>query len=125
MRFLSMLKMDENLSDTIGNPPPALFAAIGAFAAEVAREGLLVEQGGLLPSAAGALIHVDNGRLEIQDGPFTEAKELVGGYSIADFRSREEAVAFSRRFMQVHIDTWPGFVGTCEIRQLMEFDGQG
>ena len=124
MRYLSMLKMDENLAAEIGPPPPALFAAIGRFAEDVAREGLLVEQGGLLPSAAGALISVDGGRLEIQDGPFAEARELVGGYSICDFRSKEDAVEFSRRFMQLHIDTWPGFRGTCELRQLMEFDGR-
>ena len=121
MRYLSMLKMDENLGAKIGPPPPALFAAIGQFAEDVAREGLLVEQGGLLPSAAGALITVDSGRMEILDGPFAEARELVGGYSIVDFRSKEEAVEFSRRFMQLHIDNWPGFVGTCELRQLMEF----
>jgi hypothetical protein len=52
------------------------------------------------------------------DGPFTEAKELVGGYAVIEVRSKVEAVELARRLMQIHRDHWPGWEGSCEVRQL-------
>jgi hypothetical protein len=118
MRFLTMIKSDESMP--AGPPPPALFEAIGALGEQAARDGILLDQGGLLPSAAGALIRVADGNVTVFDGPFADAKELIGGYAMFDVRSKEEAVEQARRFMQVHADHWPGFEGVCEVRQVMD-----
>lgn len=118
MRFMTMVKFDESLPT--GPPPPGLFQAMGEFAAEGARNGTLVDQGGLLPSSAGAIVSLADGTIKAVDGPFTEAKELVGGYAVLEVRSKAEAVELARRLMQIHKDHWPGWEGSCEVRQLME-----
>jgi hypothetical protein len=71
MRFMTMVKFDESLP--MGPPPPALFEVMGEFAAEGARNGTLIDQGGLLPSATGAIVSLANGTIKAVDGPFTEA----------------------------------------------------
>jgi hypothetical protein len=116
MRFMTMVKFDESLP--AGPPPPELFQAMGEFAAE--GDGTLVDQGGLLPSAAGAIVSLADGTIKAIDGPFTEAKELVGGYAVLEVRSKAEAVELARRLMQLHKDHWPGWEGSCEVRQLGE-----
>jgi hypothetical protein len=118
MRFMTMVKFDESLP--AGPPPAELFQAMGEFAAEGARTGTLVDQGGLLPSAAGAIVSLANGTIKAVDGPFAEAKELVGGYAVLEVRSKAEAVELAKRLMQLHKDHWPGWEGSCEVRQLGE-----
>jgi len=118
MRFLNMIKSDESMP--AGPPPPSLMAAIAELGEQATKDGTLLDQGGLLPSAAGALLRVSNGKVTVTDGPFTEAKELVGGYAMFQLRSKEEAIEQARRFMQVHAEHWPGFEGVCEVRQIME-----
>lgn len=121
MRFLLMVKMDESMP--AGPPPPSLFAGIGELGEQAIKDGTLLEQGGLAPSAAGALVRVADGKVTVIDGPFTEAKEVVGGYSMFDLRSKEEAIEAARRFMQLHADHWPGVEATCEVRQITgDFD---
>lgn len=117
MRFMSLIKFDESMS--YGPPPPALFAAMGEFAQEGAINGTLVEQGGLGSSAEGAIVSLVNGSISTHDGPFTEAKELIGGYAVIEVRSKEEAVELARRLLQIHLDNWPGWEGSCEVRQIM------
>ena len=75
-----------------GRTPPALFAAIGEFGEQATKDGILVDQGGLMPSAAGALVRVSGGKITVIDGPFTEAKEIIGGYATFQVRSKEEAI---------------------------------
>lgn len=118
MRFMTMIKMEED--GPFGQTPPAVYEAMAAFDQEGRMNGTLVESVGLLPSAAGAIVSLADGRIKAVDGPFTEAKELVGGYAIIDVRSREEAVELGRRLLQIHLDHWPGWEGSCEIRQLAE-----
>jgi hypothetical protein len=118
MRFMTMVKFDESLP--MGPPPQELVQAMGEFAAEGARNGTLVDQGGLLPSAAGAIVSLADGTIKAVDGPFTEAKELIGGYAVIEVRSKAEAVELARRLMQIHKDHWPGWEGSCEVRQLGE-----
>lgn len=120
MRYMAMLKFDESLP--VGPPPPELGQAMGEYAAEGARNGTLVDQGGLLPSAAGAIVSLVDGTIKAVDGPFTEAKELVGGYAVIEVRSKAEAVELATRLMQIHKDHWPGWQGSCELRQLGEYD---
>lgn len=116
MRFLTYIESDER--QPFGPPPPELFEAIAAFGAEMTRLGVIVDQGGLAPTAMSTAVEVAAGRLTVVDGPFAEAKEVIGGYAMYDVRSKEEAVEYSRRFMQIHLDTWPGFEGRGVVRQV-------
>lgn len=68
----------------------------------------------------GARIRVSGGKLTQIDGHFTEAKEVVGGYALYDVASKEEAIEWTNRFMQIHLDHWPGYEGEAELRQIME-----
>jgi hypothetical protein len=111
---MSMVKSDEGVP-----PTPELMAAIGQLAQEMAQSGVLIEMGGLAPSATGARIRLSGGHVTVSDGPFTEAKELVGGYAVFEVGSKAEAVALGRRFVQVHADVLgPGHVMELEIREL-------
>ncbi len=114
MKFMVMVKSAEKS----GPPPQALMAGIAALGDEAAKAGVLVETGGLLPTAMGARIRVARGKLHVTDGPFSEAKEVVGGYAVYELKSKEEAVEWSRRFMQLHVEHWPGWEGEAEIRQI-------
>jgi hypothetical protein len=118
MRFMAMIKMDENMP--FGQPPPQLFAAIGELGEQATKDGTLLDQGGLLPSAAGALVRLSGGKVTVIDGPFTEAKELIGGYAVYQYRTKEEAVEQARRFMELHAEHWPAVEAVCEVRQIME-----
>ena len=118
MRFMALLKFDESLPS--GPPPRPDCEAGHQRQVEGARNGTLVDQGGLLPSAAGAIVSLVDGTIKAVDGPFTEAKELVGGYAVIEVRSKAEAVELAKRLMQIHKDHWPGWQGSCEVRQLGE-----
>ena len=121
MRFMMIVKADKNYE--AGAPPkPELMAAIGKLSEEMIKAGVLLDMGGLLPSSKGARINVKLGKLTVTDGPFSEAKELIGGYAILQAGSKAEAIEHGRRFMSVHRDTLgPEYVGELEIRQLMDF----
>ena len=112
-----MIKSDEAMP--YGPPPPALWQAMNEFAQEGAVNGTLVEQGGLGPSAAGAIVSLANGSISVMDGPFTEAKELIGGYAVIEVRTKAEAIELGKRLLQIHLDNWPGWEGSCEVRQIM------
>lgn len=120
MRFMMLVKADANYE--AGRPPsPALIAAIGHLAQELGSTGALLEMGGLLPSAMGARINAAKGQLVVTDGPFAEAKELIGGYAIMHAATKPEAIELGRRFMQAHVDVLgPGYEGQLEIRQLAD-----
>jgi hypothetical protein len=92
--------------------------AIDRLGEEARKAGVMVQVGGLAPSATGARIRVSGGKLSVTDGPFAEAKEIVGGFAVYDVKSREEVLEWTRRFMQLHIDHWPGWEGEAEIRQM-------
>jgi hypothetical protein len=120
MRFMMLVKGNSDYE--AGKPPsPELMEAIGALAEQGFRDGTLVEQGGLLPSSAGALVRVKDGKVRVIDGPFAEARELVGGYAILNAGSRDEAVRMGREFMELHARVLgPSFEGELEVRQLFE-----
>lgn len=122
MRFMMMVTGDSDYE--AGRPPsPALMAAIGKVTEESTRSGALVETGGLLPSSRGARIRASRGRLKVTDGPFTEAKEIVGGYAILRAGSKEEAIELGRRFLQAHVDVLgPDYDGQLEIREMFDPD---
>jgi hypothetical protein len=118
MRFLTMIKTDE--SNPGGPPPPALYKAVAELGQQAAMDGTLLEQGGLLPSAAGALVRVVNGTVTVLDGPFAEAREVIGGYAMFQLHSKEEAIEMARRFMRAHAEHWPGVTAVCEVRQVAD-----
>jgi hypothetical protein len=120
MKFMTLVKGAENA----GPPPQALMDAIGRLGMEAGQSGVMVDMGGLLPSAVGVRVRVAKGKLTITDGPFTEAKEVVGGFAIYSVGSREEAIEWTRRFMEVHREHWPEWEGETELRQIWE-PGEG
>jgi hypothetical protein len=89
-------------------------AEMGKLIEEGMRAGWLVSTEGCLPSALGARVRKDNGKLSVTDGPFTEAKELVGGFAILRAKSKQEAIELAKDFLK-HVGD-----GECEIRQLYE-----
>lgn len=114
MRFLAMVKGPE-----ISDPPPkALEDAMGALIQEGAASGALAETGGLAGTADGVRIRSTGGKLKVSDGPFTEAKEVIGGYAILEVASKQEAVAWTTRFMRLHADHWPDYEFETELREM-------
>lgn len=115
MRFLSIIRAVEQQ----GPPPQALMEAIDRHVAESLRNGTVVSTGGLAPSAAGARIRIENGRMTVTDGPFAESKEMIGGYAVIAAATREQAIRSTREFMQLHLEHWPAWEGECELRELV------
>lgn len=116
MRFISMVKTAES-----GPPSPELMGAIGKLAQDTAQSGVLMELGGLLPSARGARMRLSRGGISVTDGPFTESKELVGGYAIFNVVSKADAIDLGRRFLQAHADILgPDYAMELEIRELFD-----
>jgi hypothetical protein len=117
MRFMSIVKGP----DTDAPPSQELMDAIGKLAQEMVEKGVMLDMGGLLPTATGARIRLSGGKLTVTDGPFTEAKEVVGGYAIMKADSKTEAVEMGRRFMQLHADILgSGHQMELEIRQMFD-----
>jgi hypothetical protein len=115
---MMIVKADKNY-EAGAPPPPELMAAVGKLSEEMIQAGVLLETGGLLPTSKGALINVKKGKLTVTDGPFSEAKEVIGGYAILQCKSKEEAIERARRFMQLHADfLGPAYEGELEIRQM-------
>jgi len=100
---------------------PALIEAIGKHSRKLIDAGILVQAGGLQPSSKGARIGAKGGKLSVTDGPFTEAKELVGGFAIMELPSKEEAIRLGKEFMQIHVDVLgPDYTGMLEIRPMFD-----
>lgn len=118
MRFMMFIKhlSDYDPADT----PPELYAAMAEFIEEAASKGIFLDGGGLQPLARGAQVRLTDGEISVTDGPFTEATEVVGGYVLCEAATREDAVEFATRFMELHRRHWPGFEGLSEIRPLEE-----
>jgi hypothetical protein len=120
-----MLITHANKDSEAGVPPsPELIAAIGKMAEEGYKSGKIVATGGLLPSKAGVRMKLSGGKITATDGPFTESKELIGGFAIANLASREEALEMCRNFMNVHAQVLgPGYEMSCEVRPMYEPGG--
>lgn len=116
MRFLSIYKSRER-----GVPPTQEeMAKMGQLIEEMMKAGKLISTEGCLPSALGARVRATGGKLTITDGPFTESKEVVGGFAILQADSKEEAIQLIKRFLDV-----VGGEGECELRQLYEMPAAG
>jgi hypothetical protein len=110
MRFLSIYRSAET-----GAPPTEEhIAEMGKLVEQGMRAGWLLATEGCLPSALGARVRRVGGKVTVTDGPFTEAKEVVGGFALIEASSKEEAIALCKDFLEVAGD------GECEIRQLYQ-----
>ncbi len=118
MRYLCFIRHSEKYREN--PPPPALMSAMGSFMEETTKDGTLVETGGLLPSKDGLRIRLSKGKITVTDGPFTESKEVIGGWAIFETDTREEAVARATRFMELHLEHWPEFEGESEVRPMFD-----
>ena len=113
MRFMMIVKSVENS----GPPPKELMDAISKIAEAATKAGEMIESGGLASTATGTRVRLSGGKLSVTDGPFTEAKEVFGGYAVFELNSKKEAVERALRFMELHKQHWPGWEGETEIRQ--------
>ena len=100
-------------------PTPELMEAMHKLANREIKAGRMLDSGGLMPLATGARVRIVDGQLSVVDGPFVEAKELIGGYAIFELRDKEEAVASAVEFMQLHRQHMPDWEGTCEVRSFV------
>ena len=100
-------------------PAPELMAAIEELRQRSTASGTMVDTGGLFPDARGARIKAAKGRLTVTDGPFTESKEVIGGYAILEVKSKPEAVQIGKEFMQIHLDILgPSYEAEMEVREM-------
>lgn len=117
MRYMSIITSPHSTP-----PTPELMEHMGKLAEREIASGRMIDMGGLTPLAMGAQVVLKGGELKVIDGPFVEAKEVIGGYAIMEFRSKEEALAAAVEFMQLHKDYMPGWEGTCEVRAMATAD---
>jgi hypothetical protein len=101
MRFMMLVKADKDYEAGCASNP-ALVAAIGALSEEARRSGKLLAAEGLKPSSAGTLIRLAKGKRYVVDGPFTETKEVIGGFAIFEVESKQEAMTYAQRFVDAH-----------------------
>ena len=116
MKYLMLIKHAESYRSL--SMPQGLLDAMGEFVAEGFKSGVLKDTAGLKETAEGLRVRSSRGKLQVTDGPFTEAKEVVGGYALVDVKSKEEALDVARQFMELHRLHWPEFEGECEVRPL-------
>ena len=108
--------------DTGTPPPQAMIDAIEELTEKEMAAGRMKARGGLLPVAMGAArIESRRGKLKTTDGPFAETKEVLGGFAIFEFATREEALASLQSFMELHREHWPEWEGVCEMRPMFGF----
>lgn len=115
-RYLTMIRIDERDVPAEG-PSPELQQRMGELFEEITKAGVMLETAGLLPSAQGTRVTWSGGAISHLDGPFTETKEVVGGYSIIKAENKEEAVRWAERFLRTHEDYW---TITAEVREIVE-----
>jgi hypothetical protein len=119
MRYLMIVKGDENFAAS-GPPPQALMDSIDQLLVDASRAGKIVSMGGLRHTSNGAKVNIKGGKLIVKDGPFTEAKEVIGGFTIMNLASKEEAIEEAKKFMELHRVHWPSWDGECEVRLMYE-----
>ena len=118
MKYLTFIRHSESYRES--GPPPALMEAMGKFVQKSTQDGMLVDAGGLLPTADGVRVRLARGKITVTDGPFTETKEVVGGWAILNVASKAEAVRIATEFMELHRKYWPGFEGESEVRAMFD-----
>ena len=120
MRYLSFVIPGNDVP-----PSQELMKAMGELIEREMKAGRLLDAGGLVPIDMATRVTLKKGKLNVIDGPFTEAKEVIGGFAMFEFASREEAIAGAVEFMELHKQFCPGWEGICEVRQVMQPGAKG
>jgi hypothetical protein len=113
MRIMGMLKADKD-SEAGALPTPDLIQKMGVFMEEVIKAGVVLSTDGLKPSSEGKRVKLTNGKVTVTDGPFTESKELVASYALFQVDTWDEAIHWTRRFLEALGE------GECELRPIFE-----
>ncbi len=101
-----------------GQPTPELLAAMHDMAKTEVAAGRMIADGGLAPLATGKRVRIKGRKLVVMDGPFTETKEVIGGFAVFELPDMDAAVDCARRFMDLHIQHAPDWQGVCEVRAM-------
>ena len=115
-RFLSMIRINEKEAQA-NLPDPEMDARMGALFEEITKAGVMLDTAGLTPTAEGTRVTWSGGTFSYTDGPFTESKEVVGGYAILQAKDKAEALEWTKRFLQIHSAHWNV---TAELREIAE-----
>ena len=118
MKFMILVKATKDTEAGV-MPEESMFAAMAAYHEELAKAGVLVDATGLQPSSKGFRVKYAGARRIVTDGPFTETKELIAGYTLIQVKSKEEAVEWAKRFPNPHGE---GSDSEIEVRRLFELD---
>ena len=116
MRFMVMVKMNED----VGEAPAALHEVMGRELAEAFASGSIIDAGGLYPTWQSVEIRLAGGEVATTDGPYAEAKEVVGGWAILQYDSLEAAVADQEEFAALHAKYWPEVTVISTLRQISD-----
>ena len=114
MRYLVLIHVDENVP---GAPSDGLMEAMVAHVADH-RHASVITDAGLMPSSAAIRVASRDGKVTTTDGPFAEAKEVVGGFMLIDAATPEDAAAWTRGFVDLHVEHWPELPIVTELRQV-------
>ena len=118
MKYLMLIKHSESYrSEPI---PQGLMDAMDQFISKGFESGVLKDTAGLRPTSEGFAVRLKKGNLNVTDGPFTEANEVIGGFAVIEANSSGDAREMAEQFMDLHRVHWPSFEGECEVRA---FDG--
>jgi hypothetical protein len=118
MKFMLMTKPGP---EPVPPPTPELMAAIGKLTEDMTKAGILVSTGGLYPSSKGALLKLSGGKVTVTDGPFTETRELIGGFAIVQVKSKDEAIDLAKHFLEIHAQILgPSYHIDSEVRQMYD-----
>ncbi|GAA3868718.1 YciI family protein [Streptomyces sp. NPDC003631] len=115
-RYMSLVRIDETTAPQEG-PSPELMERMGELIEEVTKAGVMLDTAGLTPTAQGTRVRWEGGELSVTDGPFTESKEVIGGYAIMQCKDMAEAIEWAKRFVKVHEEFW---TVTCEVREIVQ-----
>jgi hypothetical protein len=113
MRFMFIIK-----SETEAMPTPELIQAMHELAKSEIAAGRMLQDGGLAPKSTAKEVRIRKRKMMVLDGPFTETKEVIGGFAIFELPDEAAAVESARRFLDLHLRHMPDWEGTCEVRQI-------
>lgn len=116
VRYMMLLRLDPAKAPAEG-PSSELMAEMGKLLEDMTKAGVLLDTGGLRPTEPGGVVRQAKGRQTVLDGPFSEAKEVIGGYAILQAKSLDEATQWASRFLAIHGDEWEI---EAEVRQVEE-----
>lgn len=114
MRYMMLVRHGNQ-----GSAPQAFNDQMAKLSEDAIKSGQFVAGGALGGPAQSALVRLANGKVKVIDGPFSEAKEVIGGFAILEFKTKEEALESTVSFMELHNKYWPGWQGETEMRQLL------